>query len=91
MRRLRFFFLFLSIVSPLSPPSVMAAAPAHLRPDHYASVCPDLQSIVRESVRQSMARSPVAGPATLRLFFHDCAVKVRKQHSRTWPRLIVSW
>ncbi|GJN39248.1 hypothetical protein PR202_gb28353 [Eleusine coracana subsp. coracana] len=69
MRRLRLFF-FLAIAA-LSPP--MAAA--QLRPDYYASVCPNLQSIVRESVRQSMGHSPVAAPATLRLFFHDCAVR----------------
>lgn len=70
MRRLRFFFL--AAMAALSPP--MAAA--QLRPDYYAGVCPNIQSIVRESVRQSMAHSPVAAPATLRLFFHDCAVRV---------------
>nr|CAB3468881.1 unnamed protein product [Digitaria exilis] len=75
MRRLRFFlaaFFLLALGDALSPSSV---AGAHLRPDYYADVCPDLESIVRAAVQQSVAHSPVAAPATLRLFFHDCAVR----------------
>nr|BAK05617.1 predicted protein [Hordeum vulgare subsp. vulgare] len=49
-------------------------AAAQLRPDYYAGVCPDLEGIVRDSVKRSMAKSPISAPATLRLFFHDCAV-----------------
>uniref|UniRef100_A0A453MTR1 Plant heme peroxidase family profile domain-containing protein n=1 Tax=Aegilops tauschii subsp. strangulata TaxID=200361 RepID=A0A453MTR1_AEGTS len=49
-------------------------AAAQLRPDYYASVCPNLEGIVRYSVKQSMVKSPISAPATLRLFFHDCAV-----------------
>ncbi|XP_044952543.1 peroxidase 45-like isoform X2 [Hordeum vulgare subsp. vulgare] len=49
-------------------------AAAQLRPDYYAGVCPNLEGIVRDSVKQSMAKSPISAPATLRLFFHDCAV-----------------
>ncbi|VAI41780.1 unnamed protein product [Triticum turgidum subsp. durum] len=49
-------------------------AAAQLWPDYYASVCPNLEGIVRYSVKQSMAKSPISAPATLRLFFHDCAV-----------------
>lgn len=55
------------------PPAV-----AQLRTDYYASVCPNLENIVRNSVRQSMAQSQISAPAALRLFFHDCAVMVRK-------------
>ncbi|KAF8687468.1 hypothetical protein HU200_043161 [Digitaria exilis] len=68
--RLRFFlaaFFLLALGDALSPSLV---AGAHLRPDYYADVCPDLESI-------SVAHSPVAAPATLRLLFHDCAVRVR--------------
>lgn len=50
-------------------------AVAQLRPDYYASICPNLETIVRSSVRQSMAQSPISAPAALRLFFHDCAVR----------------
>ncbi|CAN6176963.1 unnamed protein product [Urochloa humidicola] len=52
------------------PPSAVA----QLRTDYYASVCPNLENIVRGSVRQSMAQSQISAPAALRLFFHDCAV-----------------
>ncbi|PAN22598.1 hypothetical protein PAHAL_4G030200 [Panicum hallii] len=54
----------------LMPP----CAVAQLRTDYYASACPNLENIVRGSVRQSMAQSQISAPAALRLFFHDCAV-----------------
>jgi hypothetical protein len=57
----------------LMPP----CAVAQLRTDYYASACPNLENIVRGSVRQSMAQSQISAPAALRLFFHDCAVTVR--------------
>ncbi|TVU08669.1 hypothetical protein EJB05_42080, partial [Eragrostis curvula] len=75
MRRLRFFLLAIAALSPPLMANAPSGAQVQLRPDYYAGVCPDLERIVRESVRQSMAHSPVAGPATLRLFFHDCAVR----------------
>uniref|UniRef100_A0A453SR34 Plant heme peroxidase family profile domain-containing protein n=1 Tax=Aegilops tauschii subsp. strangulata TaxID=200361 RepID=A0A453SR34_AEGTS len=50
-------------------------AAAQLRPGYYASICPNLETIVRNSVRQSMAQSQISAGATLRLFFHDCAVR----------------
>ena len=75
MARLRL-VLFVAVVvsAALLPPP---AAVAQLRTDYYASTCPNLESIVRGSVRQSMAQSQIAAPAALRLFFHDCAVMVR--------------
>jgi peroxidase len=62
------------VVALITPPS--AVAQAQLRTDYYASTCPMLETIVRSSVKQSMAQSPISGPAVLRLFFHDCAVRV---------------
>ena len=56
----------------MPPPAV-----AELATDYYASTCPNLEVIVRSSVKQSMAQSPISAPAALRLFFHDCAVRVR--------------
>ncbi|CAD6335564.1 unnamed protein product [Miscanthus lutarioriparius] len=71
MARLRL-VLFVAVVvsAALTPPSAVA----QLRTDYYASTCPNLETIVRGSVRQSMAQSKIAAPAALRLFFHDCAV-----------------
>ncbi|KAF8687469.1 hypothetical protein HU200_043162 [Digitaria exilis] len=50
-------------------------AVAQLRPYYYRNICPNLDLIIRNSVKQSMAQSPISAPATLRLFFHDCAVQ----------------
>ena len=60
-----------SAVALMPPPAV-----AQLRPYYYAGICPNLEVIVRSSVKQSMAQSPISAPAALRLFFHDCAVRV---------------
>ncbi|KAF8658841.1 hypothetical protein HU200_059334 [Digitaria exilis] len=45
------------------------------QPYYYANICPNLELIIRSSVKQSMAESPISAPAALRLFFHDCAVQ----------------
>ncbi|GJN39247.1 hypothetical protein PR202_gb28352 [Eleusine coracana subsp. coracana] len=59
------------LVAALMPPSAVA----QLRTDYYAKICPKLETIIRSSVKQSMAQSQISGPAVLRLFFHDCAVR----------------
>ena len=69
-----------SAVALMPPPAV-----AQLRPYYYAGICPNLEVIVRSSVKQSMAQSPISAPAALRLFFHDCAVRVRtRTESSSW-------
>ncbi|OEL28912.1 Peroxidase 45 [Dichanthelium oligosanthes] len=73
MRRLQFLTAFFLLALHVLSPSSMAVA--QLRRDYYADVCPNLESIVRDAVRQNVEHSPVAAPATLRLFFHDCAVR----------------
>ncbi|TVU08659.1 hypothetical protein EJB05_42070 [Eragrostis curvula] len=64
-------FVLAVLAAALMPPSAVA----QLRTDYYATKCPKLETIIRSSVKQSMAQSPISGPATLRLFFHDCAVR----------------
>ncbi|WVZ78744.1 hypothetical protein U9M48_026402 [Paspalum notatum var. saurae] len=71
LRMLRLLVAAVVLSAALMPPP---SAVAQLRTDYYASVCPNLEAIVRNSVRQSMAQSQISAPATLRLFFHDCAV-----------------
>ncbi|EEC81242.1 hypothetical protein OsI_24308 [Oryza sativa Indica Group] len=64
-------FLAVTSAALLSPLAVVG----QLRTDYYTTICPNLETIVRSSVKQSMAASPISAPATLRLFFHDCAVR----------------
>ncbi|EAZ02213.1 hypothetical protein OsI_24307 [Oryza sativa Indica Group] len=65
------FVVVLALAVAISSP----LAAAQLRQNYYASICPNLENIVRGSVQRSMQQSPIAAPATLRLFFHDCAVR----------------
>jgi peroxidase len=78
MANLRVVVLFVAAAAVVFAALVPPPAVAQLRTDYYAGVCPNLENIVRSSVRQSMAQSQISGPAALRLFFHDCAVMVRK-------------
>ncbi|BAT75668.1 hypothetical protein LR48_Vigan01g195600 [Vigna angularis] len=48
---------------------------AQLSPNHYANVCPNLETIVRQVVTTKFQQTFVTVPATLRLFFHDCFVQ----------------
>ncbi|GMY37633.1 peroxidase 19 [Fagus crenata] len=43
--------------------------------DYYAKSCPQLEQIIGFITSQQFKESPVSGPATIRLFFHDCFVE----------------
>ncbi|XP_010550341.1 PREDICTED: peroxidase 35-like [Tarenaya hassleriana] len=47
---------------------------AQLMPKFYAKTCPNVEQIVRNVVKRKVKQTFVSIPATLRLFFHDCAV-----------------
>ncbi|KAK7302884.1 hypothetical protein RJT34_13781 [Clitoria ternatea] len=42
--------------------------------DYYAKSCPKLEEFVGSVTSQQFKESPVSGPATIRLLFHDCFV-----------------
>ncbi|XP_027345407.1 peroxidase 73-like [Abrus precatorius] len=48
---------------------------AQLSPNHYANICPNVESIVKQVVTTKFQQTFVTVPATLRLFFHDCFVQ----------------
>ncbi|KAL2322817.1 hypothetical protein Fmac_027196 [Flemingia macrophylla] len=48
---------------------------AQLSTNHYANICPNVETIVRDVVRKKFQQTFVTVPATLRLFFHDCFVQ----------------
>ncbi|KAJ8765467.1 hypothetical protein K2173_014589 [Erythroxylum novogranatense] len=48
---------------------------AQLKQNYYASICPNVESIVRGAVQKKFQQTFVTVPATIRLFFHDCFVQ----------------
>lgn len=67
------FFVMLLILS------VSSIAFGQLKTDFYKNTCPNVESLVRSAVRLKFQQTFVTAPATLRLFFHDCFVRVRFQ------------
>jgi len=61
--------------------SAAAAAQAQLSQSYYASTCPNVETLVRGAVTQKLQETFNAAPGTLRLFFHDCFVRVRALRS----------
>ncbi|KAH9608740.1 hypothetical protein KSS87_019404 [Heliosperma pusillum] len=45
-----------------------------LTENYYANTCPSVEKIVRQAVLRKINQTFVTIPATLRLYFHDCAV-----------------
>ncbi|WOG93023.1 hypothetical protein DCAR_0312302 [Daucus carota subsp. sativus] len=70
LRSLLSICLFLCLI--IFSPNLASAA---LRPNYYANVCPDVESIVREAVKTKIHQTFTTIPGTLRLFFHDCAIQ----------------
>ncbi|KAL4577495.1 hypothetical protein LXL04_013604 [Taraxacum kok-saghyz] len=48
---------------------------AQLKQNYYATICPNVETIVRNAVRAKIQQTFVTIPGTLRLFFHDCFVQ----------------
>ncbi|XP_078430396.1 peroxidase superfamily protein [Wolffia australiana] len=55
--------------------SIVAVGDARLRVNFYASTCPDVESIVRQTVEAKISETIITIASTLRLFFHDCFVE----------------
>lgn len=54
--------------------SSLAFSHAQLTLDYYAKTCPKFDDIVRDITHQKQMQFPATAAATLRVFFHDCAV-----------------
>ncbi|GAB2223403.1 hypothetical protein Droror1_Dr00017544 [Drosera rotundifolia] len=48
---------------------------SQLQYNYYHNSCPDVESVVHSAVKKKLEQTFVTGPATLRLFFHDCFVQ----------------
>ncbi|KAI8000579.1 Peroxidase 19 [Camellia lanceoleosa] len=69
------FILLILRTSHSTTTNAAAGPPRQLAVDYYAKSCPDLDQLVASVTAQQFKESPVAGPATIRLFFHDCFVQ----------------
>ncbi|GMP72283.1 hypothetical protein CsSME_00030372 [Camellia sinensis var. sinensis] len=69
------FILLILRTSHSTTTNAAAGPPRQLSVDYYAKSCPDLDQLVASVTAQQFKESPVAGPATIRLFFHDCFVQ----------------
>jgi peroxidase len=49
---------------------------AQLSKGFYGNTCPNVEQLVRSAVELKFQQTFVTAPATLRLFFHDCFVRV---------------
>nr|POF02426.1 peroxidase 19 [Quercus suber] len=58
---------------------LLGAKPTNTTPqlsvDYYAKSCPQLEQFIGSITSRQFKESPVSGPATIRLFFHDCFVE----------------
>jgi len=63
--------LFFLLITSLS---TIPLSHSKLSLDYYAKTCPRFDSIVQEIVYSKQTQAPTTAAATLRLFFHDCAV-----------------
>ncbi|KAJ4703582.1 Peroxidase [Melia azedarach] len=77
------FTCFLIFLLTLNPPTISAAKTSNpirssrrrLSVDYYAKSCPLVEQLVGSVTSQQFKEAPVSGPATIRLFFHDCFVE----------------
>ncbi|CAN4084139.1 unnamed protein product [Withania somnifera] len=76
-----YFFFFLNLPlsnSQLKSPPINAAirrTPRQLSVNYYAKACPQVESLVGSVTSNMFKEAPASGPATIRLFFHDCFVE----------------
>ncbi|CAN0853234.1 Peroxidase 19 [Linum grandiflorum] len=69
-------FLFILLLHiPLATGAVAHRRPRQLSVNYYAKTCPHLEQLVGSVTSQQFKVSPISGPATIRLFFHDCFVE----------------
>lgn len=64
---------FLLLVAVVAASATVCAA--QLRRNHYASVCPDVETIVRGAVAKKFQQTFITVGALVHLYFHDCFVQ----------------
>ncbi|KAK7348673.1 hypothetical protein VNO80_23274 [Phaseolus coccineus] len=69
-----FVFFIFSGTSCLATHANTTRPPRQLSVNYYAKSCPQVEQLVASVTSQQFKESPVSGPATIRLLFHDCFV-----------------
>ncbi|XP_020690153.2 peroxidase 19 [Dendrobium catenatum] len=70
------FFFFLLLSTGVRAKDTISSVHQHeLSADFYAKTCPQVDNIVGSVTSQRHKTLPASGPATIRLFFHDCFVQ----------------
>lgn len=77
MEKQSFFFMSLCVIIVVISTSSSCVS-AQLREDFYRNSCSNVETLVRNAVTNKFRQTFVTAPATLRLFFHDCFVRVCK-------------
>ncbi|CAN6180889.1 unnamed protein product [Urochloa humidicola] len=65
----------LALVLTVAGSATAYAAAQQLRRNHYAGLCPNVETIVRGVMARKVQQTPTTIGATVRLFFHDCFVE----------------
>ncbi|KAA8519718.1 hypothetical protein F0562_013974 [Nyssa sinensis] len=72
---LLFFLVIIRTSDSIATTTNTTRRPRQLSVDYYAKSCPQLDELVASVTAQQFKEVPVSGPATIRLFFHDCFVE----------------
>lgn len=56
--------------------ALSSSAAGTLQYDFYKTSCPGAEAAVRKATEELIASNPTMGAALVRLFFHDCFVRV---------------
>jgi peroxidase len=70
---------FLLLVAVVAASATVCAS--QLSRNHYAGVCPDVETIVRGAVAKKFQQTFITVGALVHLYFHDCFVEVRNMAS----------
>lgn len=69
---MKYSYLITIIILVLSVLELGAALDSH----YYDRTCPQAENIIFQAVRKAAANDPKVPPRILRMFFHDCFIRV---------------